>query len=52
LAKIKLLYDMPEYKLYNCFLFIISRSEGLQEEHDLKTSMEQILKLIKSEIKE
>ena len=48
----KNVYDMPDFRLYNSYLFVDLRIEGLKKENDLKVKMEHILKLIKSEIKE
>ena len=47
----KNVYDMPDFRLYNSYLFVDLRIQGLKKENDLKVKMEHMLKLIKSEIK-
>ena len=48
---IKNIYDSPDFRLYNSFLFVALRIEGLGEENELKKTMENILEQITSEIK-
>ena len=47
----KKIYDSSDFRLYNSFLFVRLRIEGLGEENELKKTMENILEQITSEIK-
>lgn len=47
----KKIYDSPDFRLYNSFLFVKLRIEGLGKENELKKTMENILEQITSEIK-
>jgi len=46
----KNLYDSTDFRLYNSFLFVALRIEGLEKENELKKIMVSILELIKTEI--
>lgn len=47
---LKSYYDHPPYRTLTGILFYFTRIDGLEEEHELKETLEQVIELINQEV--